>query len=160
MLIAITSDIHDNIPNLNQCLALCREAGVQEMICCGDVANYDTLKFLSKNFSKPIHLVRGNADIYEADSVGEFENIKLYGRVGRFKFDKINIGFCHEPFLFDYVLKNGHCNYIFYGHTHKPWIDGRGETKFINPGNISGTGFRASFALWNTDKPEPELSLL
>jgi uncharacterized protein len=160
MLIAITSDIHDNIPNLSKCLFLCQEADVQEMICCGDVANYDTLKFLSENFLKPVHLVRGNADIYEEDSVGEFGNIKFHGRVGRFQFDKTSAGFCHEPFLFDHVLKNGPCDLIFYGHTHKPWIEDKGGVKFINPGNISGTRFRASFALWDTDKEEPELRVL
>ena len=44
MLIAIISDIHDNIPNLKKVLDYCRENKVEKIICCGDLATLETTR--------------------------------------------------------------------------------------------------------------------
>ena len=64
MKIAIISDIHDNLVNLKKCLDWCGQNGAEAVICCGDVTNGETLAFLRDNFRGPIHLVRGNMEIY------------------------------------------------------------------------------------------------
>ncbi len=48
MKIVIISDIHDNHVNLNKCLSWCKNNEIEEMICCGDVANDETIEILSK----------------------------------------------------------------------------------------------------------------
>jgi predicted phosphodiesterase len=65
---------------------------------------------------------------------------------------------------------------IFYGHTHKPWIEDvvgniptlpgyghpsrGGELKIVNSGTLGGVFARATFAVYDTEKSEPELKIL
>lgn len=160
MKIAVIADIHDNLVNLEKCLRYCSEQKVETLLCCGDVTNFDTLEYMSENFPGQIYLVQGNMEIYEEKDVLKFSNINFLGRVGRIVLDKKSIGLCHEPFLKNSVLKLGACGYIFYGHTHKPWIEEGDGYKFINPGTLGGVFQRATFALWDTDNAEPELKVL
>ena len=39
MLIAIISDIHDNLVNLTKCLNWCNANKIKTIICCGDITN-------------------------------------------------------------------------------------------------------------------------
>ncbi|MCG2701238.1 metallophosphoesterase family protein, partial [Candidatus Parcubacteria bacterium] len=87
MKIAVISDIHDNSVNLKKCLDWRRQNNIEEIICCGDVTNNETLKFLSNTFTGKIHLVRGNMEIYEEEDVKKYKNIVYYGRIGRFQID-------------------------------------------------------------------------
>lgn len=148
MKLAIISDIHDNLVNLKKCLDWCRENKVEEMICCGDVTNNETLQFLSQNFFGPIHLVRGNMEIYYDEEVESYKNVKYYGRTGRVKIGDKFFGLCHEPFLIEDVQKLGDCEIIFYGHTHKPWEELQNGVKIVNPGTLGGVFQRATFAVW------------
>ncbi len=50
MKFAIISDIHDNLVNLEKFFNWCKQEGVNELICCGDIANGETLGLLAKNF--------------------------------------------------------------------------------------------------------------
>jgi len=160
MKIAIISDIHDNLANLEKCLDICRAERIETLLCCGDVTNRETLKFLSDNFKKKICLVRGNADIFTDEEASNYKNIEYLGLAGRVVLGNKNIGLCHEPFLEKYVLKNGACDMIFYGHTHKPWIDKRFSFSFVNPGTLGGVFQAATFALWDSYHEEPELRML
>ena len=160
MKIAIISDIHDNIPNLKKCLEYCLKNNIEKIFCCGDVTNFETLKFLANNFQKEIYLIKGNAEIFTDDEPKKYENIIYFGRIARFELAKKTIGLCHEPFLLDYVLKKGKCDIIFYGHTHKPWIEKKDTYLFINPGTLGGVFQKATFAVWDTNKQEPELKIL
>ena len=64
MLIAIISDIHDNLANLEKCLNWAKANNCGELICPGDITNSETLQFLAHHFSGPIHLVKGNMELY------------------------------------------------------------------------------------------------
>jgi predicted phosphodiesterase len=55
---------------------------------------------------------------------------------------------------------NNKCDIIFYGHTHKPWIEIKNGIQIVNPGTLGGVFTPATFAVWDTDKREPELKLL
>ena len=160
MLIAIISDIHDNLINLEKCLNWCQANEVKEIFCCGDVANGETLGVLAKNFSGPIRLVAGNMEIYGKDEVKKYKNIVYYGRTGRFKADGRKVGLCHEPFLLEKVKADGPCDIIFYGHTHKPWIADKDGVKTVNPGTLGGVFQKATFAAWETETGRLELKIL
>jgi putative phosphoesterase len=62
MLIAIISDIHDNIPNLKKALDYCMLNKIEKIICCGDLASLETLDFLNDNFGGEIFYTFGNMD--------------------------------------------------------------------------------------------------
>lgn len=160
MKIAIISDIHDNIVNLNKCLVWCKANNIQELICCGDVTNIETIEIMATGFSGTIHLVRGNVYLFEEQELEKYDNLIYYGSIGRFKFDKYIVGLCHEPFLFNKVKKLGTCDYIFYGHTHRPWIEEKNGVNTVNPGALGGMFQKATFAVWDTTKNKIELKIL
>lgn len=157
MKIIIISDIHDNIANLEKCLQWGRENKTEELICCGDVCNLDTLEYLAKNFAKTIHLVSGNMELYNPALNDNFKNIKYYGKVGRFAVGGGYIGICHEPFRFVDVLQLGQCQVVFYGHTHKPWQENKKGIRYINPGNVAGIIYQPTFSFWNTEEQKIDL---
>jgi putative phosphoesterase len=160
MKVAIISDIHDNLVNLKKCLEWCAENGVEAIVCCGDVTNGETLKFLSEHWRGPIHLVRGNMEIYDEAEVKLFGNFKYYGRTGGFDLEQKKVGLCHEPFLADELLAADGYDIIFYGHTHKPWQSKKNGVMLINPGTLGGVFQRATFAVWDTESDKPELKIL
>lgn len=160
MLIAIVSDIHDNLVNLKKFLSWCENKNIKKIICCGDITNSETLEFLALNFNKEIYLVRGNMEIYKEAEEKNFKNIIYLGRIGKFELDNKMIGVCHEPYLINKILENGEVDIIFYGHTHRPWIEEKNGIKLINPGTLGGVFQKATFAVWNTTEKEPELKIL
>lgn len=160
MKLAIISDIHDNLVNLEKCLTWCWENKIKNIICCGDVTNSQTLKFLSENFSGDIYLVKGNIEIYNEDEIKQYKNIKYFGKTGRFELSKKNIGFCHELYLVEEVLEKNKCDIVFYGHTHKPWEGEARGTKVVNPGTLGGMFAKATFAVWDTASDKLELKIL
>jgi uncharacterized protein len=164
MKIAIISDIHDNLPNLEKFLDWSIKEKVNVILCCGDVTKIETLNFLARKFALPIYLVRGNMEIFDQNEMDTeiliHKNIVFLGRTGIIDLNGKKIGLCHEPFLIDEVLRIGPCNMIFYGHTHKPWIEEKNGVKLVNPGTLGGVFQKATFAVWDTDRDEPELKIL
>ena len=160
MKVVIISDIHDNNVNLNRCLNWCLDNNVKELICCGDVTNINTIDIMAKGFHGTIHLVSGNICLFKEGDLEKYDNLIYYGSIGRFKLDRYSVGLCHEPFLIKEVNKLGKCDYIFYGHTHKPWIEEKDKVKMINPGTLGGMFQKGTFACWDTTKNKIELKIL
>lgn len=159
MKIVIISDIHDNLSNLHQCLFWCRDKKIDTLICCGDITNKETLNIIAKNFSGIIYLVRGNIDSWLDSEVEQYKNIKYFKRVGNFNLEGYNIGFCHEPYLIKKVLQSD-CQIVFYGHTHKPWIENKEGVQLVNPGALEGGYQKGTFAFWDTKNGTLELKVL
>ena len=147
MKVAIISDIHDNLINLERVLSTKHDA----LICCGDVTNAETLEYLAKGFTGPIHLVRGNICIFDGNDQSKFKNIIYYGEVGRFELDGHWVGLCHEPSKISQVLRLGPCEHVFFGHTHKPWEEARDGVHCLNPGTLGGVFMAGTYAVWETD---------
>jgi len=154
MNIAIISDIHDNIVNLEKFLNWCKNEKVEKIICCGDVTNSETLNILARGFEKEIYLVGGNIELYDEEALKQYPNIIYYGKIGVVEIDKYKIGICHEPFFINKILEKEDVDFIFYGHTHKPWIDTPAssaqedkEIKIVNPGTLGGVFQKATFAV-------------
>lgn len=160
MLIAIIADIHDNLINLNKCLNWCKKNKIKKIICAGDLTNSETLSLLGKKFKNSIYLVRGNIELYGEKELKRFKNINYFGKTGRFKIDNQTVGLCHEAHFIDKVLPTGHCDIIFYGHSHKPWLEEIDGFKIVNPGELGGMWGKATFATWNTKTNKLELKLL
>jgi len=161
MKIAIISDVHDNLVNLEKCLNWCRKEKIQNLICLGDITNAESLNFLAKNFKGKIHLVMGNADNYEEEEPLKYRNIKLYDRKGgRLEIGDKRIGICHEPYHIKNLFHQAKFDMIFYGHSHKPWESSENGVKLINPGALGGMFQKATFAVWDSAEDELQLKLL
>jgi putative phosphoesterase len=162
MLIVIISDIHDNIANLKKCLDWCRQNQVKKMICCGDMTTLETIDYLAANFSGEIFLVSGNMEIYREADLAGYKNILYSGEIGLREIGGLNIGFCHQPERIGRVLKLAPTepDFIFYGHTHKPWLEHNGDTTIVNPGNIAGVFHQATFASLDTETKKLDLKIV
>lgn len=160
MKIAIISDIHDNLENLRIFLAWAGKEEVNRLACLGDVTNSETLKALAEGFAGGIFLVRGNQEIYNEEELKKYDNIIDGGYSSVFTADGASFGICHEPFRAENILEKEKPEIIFYGHTHKPWIEEKGGVKLANPGTLGGVFFRATFAVWDTESGKLELEML
>lgn len=159
MKIGIVSDIHDNLPNLQKFLNWCEKEKITTMICCGDITNNETLEEISK-FNGKIFMVSGNIKLFDDENIPQYKNITYFHQKGIFKIDNKLVGMCHEPFYIEEIMKEKNCDIIFYGHTHTPWEEKKESTRVINPGTLSGTFKRSTFAVWDTENDNLELKLL
>jgi predicted phosphodiesterase len=148
---------------------------VEKIICCGDIANGETLGILAAEFAGEIFLVRGNMEIYGEEEVKNYKNINYGGRFGFFAIAGRRVGACHEPDFIGDVLKeiSRHPSspfppgrdrkgesIIFYGHTHKPWIETKNGVQIVNPGTLGGVFYQPTFAVWDAASGKLELKLL
>ncbi len=161
MLIAVLSDIHDNLENLKKCLGWCCTNEIKQIIFCGDTTTSETIKNLAA-FSGEIFMVRGNIELFSKTELGAYRNIRYYGETGLLELAGLHIGLVHEPAKIKILLESTAktIDYIFYGHTHKPWLERRGSTIIANPGNLAGVWHQATFATLDTGSRRIELKLL
>ena len=162
MLIAIISDVHDNIANLKKCLGWCQEHKIEKIIQLGDMTNLDSVAYLATNFPGEIFMISGNIELYHVAELTKYKNILYSGKIGLREIGGLNIGFCHESKNINKVLKLASVapNFIFYGHTHKPWLEHDGPTIIANPGNVSGTFHQATFAILDTATKKLDLKII
>ncbi len=99
-------------------------------------------------------------EIYDESEIEKYENIKYGGRFGVFEISGKTIGLCHEPRFMAKVLEIKKCSVIFYGHTHKPWIEEKDGIISANPGTLGGVFNKASFAVWDSESGKLELKIL
>ncbi len=160
MKIAIISDIHNNITNLKKVLDYCRNNNVEKIICCGDLASMETLNFLNDNFSGEIYYCSGNMD---NDQLELQENIKTYKHTsilkdyGEISIEGKNVAFVHYPYAAEELCKSGKYNFVFYGHTHKPWTEKINNCIMLNPGNVAGEIYPPTFCVWDIENNKFDL---
>lgn len=140
MKIAVISDTHDNIRNLERVLKQIEEK-VKIVIHCGDYC----APFISAMLAKlglPIYGCLGNVD---GDQKGlaelggtNFNLVPLYGEFGQVELDKRKIAYCHYPKLANLLAKSGEFDAVFYGHTHSSENKRVNKTLLLNPGAVCG----------------------
>jgi uncharacterized protein len=160
MRFTILADVHDNLINLKKCLDWSRENDIEALICCGDLANSDTLDCLAKNFKGRIHLIMGNCDNYDELLVLGYPNITYHDRKGgKLDIDGKLVGFCHEPYHIKHLFHQAKFDLIFYGHTHKPWESRENGVRLVNPGTLGGVFQKSTFAVWDSNDSHLELKV-
>ncbi|MFH1427084.1 MAG: YfcE family phosphodiesterase [Patescibacteria group bacterium] len=165
MKIAIISDSHDNLVNINKMLKYVKENRIKTIIHCGDVCSPEVLRYLAKNFKNNIYLILGNVfgtkEGYNK-KIAEYKNVHILEDGDSIKITNLSlkIGLTHYPKMAKEMAKTKKYDVIFYGHSHKPWEERIGQTRLINPGTLAGLFYKASFAVWDTDKNKFELKIL
>src|SRR3989344_4408994 len=158
MKFAIVSDTHDNLANFAKAITWCNQENIKVMLHCGDICNQDTINQSEKLFNGKIYFVRGNGD-FNLHEVSEKMELELDGK---------QIFFNHYPEVAKPAAESGKYDLVFYGHTHKPWLDRRsfsegGEEKeclLVNPGEVAGQRFKPTFAIYDTETEKLELKIL
>jgi len=165
MRIAIVSDTHDHLPNFKRALDWIKKAKIKLVLHCGDVCAPAVLKEAAKDFSGKIHLVFGNVDgdrflmakqVYEK----EIGNVILHGEWAELKVDNKKIALTHRPKFARGLATTQEYALVFYGHTHKPWEEKIGKCRLVNPGNLAGLFYKATFAVYDTKTNKLELKIL
>lgn len=179
MKIAIISDTHDNIPNTRKATEWIVKNGIKTIIHCGDIFKPETVREILKYFEGKLYLIFSPADAsfskIPEDSFEKFRNVKIFNEFGEIKISGKNIAFCHFPEIAKELADSGMYNLVFYGHTHKPWEEtlrrfapqgkllrhGSGQgTRMVNPGNLAGIFYKATFAVYDTKTDKLELKIL
>ena len=157
MKIAVLSDIHDHIWNLEKATMLIGKEKCETVIFCGDMCAPFTAEILGKS-NLPTYAVWGNVDedhwaivqsagmnFFAAPLAQEFNEQELGGR---------KIAFCHYPMLGKLLAETGYYDAVFHGHTHRQYFKMVGKTQLANPGAVcgivGGKNGLASFMVYDT----------
>jgi putative phosphoesterase len=158
MKIAVFSDTHDNIWNIDDALPMVVDAGA--IIHCGDLCSpFVVDRFGKAAQGRPVHIVWGNndGDIQLLSQVAsKFSEIKLHGLLAEFEVDHLRIAVNHYPKIARGMALTGQYDLVCYGHDHITHISQIGECSLLNPGELMGMKGVPTFALFNTETMEAE----
>ncbi len=161
MKIAVLSDIHDNVWNLDKVLDKLKKEKVEAIIFCGDFCAPFTFKRLA-NREIPIYAVFGNVDGAQKEitqlALKNYKNVILEKDLLEIELNGRKIAICHNNKFAEGLAKTGKYDAVFHGHTHISKIEKIGKTLLANPGEIHGviTG-KCTFGIYDTDKNEIEI---
>lgn len=153
MKVAIISDIHNNEVNLKKVLDYSKKGNIKTIVCCGDLASNETLEYLNENFSGITHYTFGNMDndqLRNLEFSKKYKNTFLYSDYGETEIDGKKVAFVHFLDVARDLCKKKKYDFVFYGHTHKPWEETVSNCKMLNPGNVAGEIYPPTFAVWDT----------
>lgn len=174
MKIAIISDAHNNLATLKKVLDYCERENIETIICCGDLASLETLDFLNDNFSgREIYFAFGNMDdghLKNAAIGDTYRKTRVFRNFGEALIGGNHaksesgsdhgpkkIAFVHYPEKARELCASGKYDFVFHGHTHKPWTEKTGNCILLNPGNVAGEIYPPTFAVWNIGNDKFEL---
>ena len=148
MLIAILSDIHDNIPKLRA--AIDHIQPVNALLCGGDLCSPFIVDELAK-FPRQIHIVFGNndADLFRITQKAFILNqnrapedqIRLHGEFFEGELGGKRIALNHFEQIGKALARSGQYDLVCYGHTHQFSVErdpATGAIRGLNPGEIFG----------------------
>jgi putative phosphoesterase len=164
MIVAVLSDIHDNIWNLATALEQVRAASAEVLLFCGDFCAPFTLAQLGQDFSGPVHGVFGNNDgdprllLQNAQAAG---NVALHGQLADLTLAGRRVAVNHYPEIARPLAESGDFDLVCYGHNHIARVEPVGQTVVLaNPGEVMGRFGSPSFGLYDTDRGVFELVAL
>ncbi len=141
MKIAVLSDSHDHIWNLQKAVKLLKEASCEAIIFCGDMCAPFTARILMDAKIKT-YVVWGNNDEDHwaiVQKAGEdFFAYPLEQEFGEIELGERKIAFCHYPMLGQLLAASEHYDAVFHGHTHRKYQKMVGKTLLANPGAVCG----------------------
>ena len=139
--VAILSDSHDNIWNLEKALVQVNESGAQLLVHCGDLCAPFVLDQIAQAFTGPIHVIFGNNDgdgrLLQAIA-GKHSHVTLHGIYAELAVDNRQIALIHYPEPARRLAQSGQFDLVCYGHDHLKYEDSIEECLLVNPGEIMG----------------------
>ncbi|GAB4561403.1 MAG: metallophosphoesterase [Anaerolineae bacterium] len=155
MQIAVMSDIHDNIWNLEKALKAIQARGAEAIICCGDFCAPFSLKQIADSFPGPIHVVFGNNDgdpLLLSRIASRYEGrVQLHGIYAEIELGGRRIAVIHYPEPARRIAQSGVFDLVLYGHDHQRHVEQVGRTTLANPGEVMGRWGSPTFGLYDTE---------
>jgi putative phosphoesterase len=158
MKIAILSDIHDNVWNLNAALEMASE--FEALICCGDLCAPFIVDLIALAMpGKPVHIVFGNNDGDPrriTDKTRTYPDVHVHGEFLQDEFAGKRFAVNHYDAIALPIARSEEFDVVCFGHNHRYQVEQFGKTLAINPGTIMGyDGVRrvdipATFVVYDT----------
>ena len=154
MRIAILSDIHDNVWNLEKVLNTLKIEKVDAIIFCGDFCAPPTFRKLA-DFGLPLYAVFGNVDGAQKEittlASKNYKNVTIEKDLLEVELDKKKIAACHNDKFAVGLASTGKYDAVFYGHTHALKSERLGNTILANPGEVhSFSSGKCTFGIYDT----------
>ncbi len=150
MKIAIMSDTHDNIWNLEDALTIIKDENAGLIIHCGDFVAPFMLKELDKA-DIPVYGVLGNNDgsqyLLTKTALTITENFTLFDLIGHVEVENFKICFTHQEEVAEGLAATGKYDLVCFGHSHEYKLGQIGDTIFLNPGEIMGKNGEPGFCI-------------
>jgi putative phosphoesterase len=153
MLIAIASDIHDNIWNLDRVLADIRTRKAEALLFLGDFCAPFTLAQIAEGFGGPVHAVFGNndGDPFLLSTVArKYAHVTLHGQLAELELDGKRVAINHYPKIAIRLAESGAYAAVFSGHDHQAMVQRVGTTLWANPGEVMGRFGAPSYGIYDT----------
>lgn len=143
MKVAILSDIHDHIWQLQAVLKSSEVQACEALICCGDLCAPFVVAMLGNLFPGPIHIVFGNndADTFRMTSIAltKFpQRLFLHGEYAALSLGEASFAVNHFDNIAKDLAESGKHDWVLFGHNHRASLHVIGRTKLVNPGAIMG----------------------
>ncbi len=158
MKIAVMSDSHDHLENIERAVELATEKGAEMLLHCGDICSPFVMDRLAP-FTGPVHVVFGNndGDPMTISRIAEkFSNITVHHHTGVIETEKGLVAFTHYPEHGKGLAATGSYAAVFSGHTHIRMAEEVAGTPHINPGEIMGFLEGPGFVVFDLDSGDME----
>jgi putative phosphoesterase len=155
MKVAVLSDSHDNIWNLERLLPALSDAGL--LIFCGDLCAPFSLDMIGAGFSGPVHATLGNNDgdvLLLTRIAGKHANVTLSAPFGEVEVEGRRLAFVHYPEFGEGLAALGRYDAVFVGHSHRPEVRMVGQTLLANPGEVMGRFGSPGYGMYDTETRE------
>ena len=158
MLVAVLSDIHDNIWKLEEVLKELGEA--KELVFCGDFCAPFTLAQIADGFPGRVHVVFGNNDgdkLLLSRVAAQAGNVILHGEFAELELGGRKVAATHYPAIAAGLAASDRYDLVCFGHSHRVAEERVGDTLLLNPGEVMGRFGRSTYVLYDTDTGEATL---
>lgn len=136
MRIAVVSDTHNNLRNVQRIVELLNAADVARVVHTGDITQARTLELLAR-LHAPLVGVYGNNDEREAIApVAARYAMRLVDGSLSFEAAGRRVGVIHDPYQIDDALLDH--DLVLHGHNHRLVLERRGGALLFNPGECAG----------------------
>ncbi len=152
MKIAILSDSHDNIWNLEKALIAANQNGAEVLLHCGDLVAPFIVAQIAQAFAGPIHILEGNNDgdgRLQQQVASQFPHVTLHGIYAELDLGGRDIALIHYPEPARRIAQSGHFDLVCYGHNHRQNWEQIGKCMLVNPGEVMGRYGAPSWGLYD-----------
>lgn len=159
-LLGIISDTHDNVHMIDEAVNKLNELDVGLVFHAGDYVSPFTVQHF-----KP--LVARMIGVYGNNCAERAALKRLFSDIGvdlRGFFAEVSVGDVkvallhgHDEELLRSLIGSGVYDLVVYGHTHRAWVEVRGRTTMVNPGEVCGyLSGRSTLAVYDLESGKVE----
>ncbi len=155
MTIAVLSDIHDNIWNLERAMEKVNQREAEVILFLGDFCAPFTLAQMAQTFRGELHCVFGNNDgdpFLLSQIAAKHDHVTLHGQFADLSFDQRHLALNHYPAIAEPIARSGVYDAVFSGHDHTQYVRNFGPSLWANPGEIMGRFGEPSFGIYETQQ--------